>query len=480
MSERPKQYIKISERLLQLELRNGFFEITIDGIPIWERIRYWTQQRLLNELGVIDTGMGNDTAERHPVRRYIERIVEAGLGSVRRNPFMTTGSQILVWGHERRKRLRDGMWWDIYFDPLYEQAPLDYMHIETKHAGEHRRPAKTPNLRYFDLIEFIADLNRKVGIASYELSSAEEHDLRGISETIADEFDVEIDISQKVKNMMMQRVALKPLYQNLLNWINPDIVLLVVSYFRETFVETCKEVGIPVVEVQHGSPTYYQFGYSYPGTREKLNFPDYLFTFGEYWADTVPFPIDDSRIFPVGYPHLEQQASCFTDSEKKNQIVVVSQPAIGDELAALTVELSQSKAIPHEIAYKLHPSETEEWERQYPQLVESGARVISDEDVPLYELFAESTVQVGVYSTALYEGIHFGLKTFIYNVPGAQQMSDLTERNYAQLVGSVTEIEAQLENMESETTVNTEKMFRSNAVENALRGIRKVIAEHNE
>jgi len=402
MPERPERYVEVTERLLQLELQNGFFEITVNDVPIWERIRYWTQQKILNELGVIDSGMNKNRVTRSPVKRYTDRIVEAGRGSARRNPYLTTEHPIPVWGHERRKKLDDGKWWDIYFDHLYEEASLDYLHIETKYSGGHRHPAKTTDLRYFDIIEFVADLSQKVGLVNYKLSSKEEYDLEIISKSIADEFDIGVDISGKVEDTMSDRIIMKPLYRRLLHQVEPEIVLLVVGYFRETFVEVCKEENIPVIEVQHGSPTQYQLGYSYPGPREKMAFPDYLFTFGEYWADTVPFPINDDRICPVGYPHLERQVTNIGRRKTKNQIVIISQPAIGNKLAALTIKLYQSDVIPHNIVFKLHPAETESWEQHYPRIAESDVQVVGDNGISLYELFSESTVQIGVYSTAIY------------------------------------------------------------------------------
>lgn len=477
MPEQPDRYVSISERLMKLELNRGFFDIKVNDIPIWERIRYWTQQKILSELGIIDSGTGDSAPDKSPVRMYLSRIVEAGLGLVRKNPYLTTGNQVFVWGHQRRKKL-DNTWWDIYFDPLYEQTPIDYIHVERKYNDAHRTPAKTENLRYLDVPDFIYRLSRKAGVATFELSSVENRDLKEIEQAIGEEFDVDIDISKKVEDLMSARIIWKPLYRSLLRRVDPKVVLLVISYFRETFVEVAKEENIPVVEVQHGSPTRYQFGYSYPGPRRKHNFPDYLFTFGEYWADTVPFPIENSRIFPVGYPYLEQQAAKISNSGTRDQIVVISQPAIGNELAALTVELSHSEAIPHKIVFKLHPSETDGWDQQYPRLADSGVQVVGDEYISLYELFAASTIQIGVYSTALYEGIHFGLQTFVYEAPGAQQMSDIVERGYAQRASSVADIEIKIGNLESEAMFDTEKMFRPNAGENMLHAICKVISDY--
>ena len=66
--------------------------------------------------------------------------------------------------------------------------------------------------------------------------------------------------------------------------------------------------------------------------------------------------------------------------------------------------------------------------------------VISDPSVGIYRLFSESTTQIGVYSTAIFEGLAFGLKTYILDAPGKEYMQDLYQKGYAQLVNNIGQI----------------------------------------
>lgn len=55
-------------------------------------------------------------------------------------------------------------------------------------------------------------------------------------------------------------------------------------------------------------------------------------------------------------------------------------------------------------------------ENDYPDLEQSGIEVIDNYKTELYYLFAISTYQVGALSsTAIFEGLYFGLQTFIYS-----------------------------------------------------------------
>ena len=106
---------------------------------------------------------------------------------------------------------------------------------------------------------------------------------------------------------------------------------------------------------------------------------------------------------------------------------------IGKYLSQLAFEFAKTNA-DFKIIYKLHPGEYETWRQNYPDLVEASTldnfEVIDNSRIPLYKLLAESSYQVGAFSTAIYEGLMFNCKTFIVDVPGVEYLDDLIEKNY--------------------------------------------------
>jgi hypothetical protein len=60
-------------------------------------------------------------------------------------------------------------------------------------------------------------------------------------------------------------------------------------------------------------------------------------------------------------------------------------------------------------------------------------------------LFATAQAQIGVYSTALFEGLAFGLRTFIADLPGASDMAPLVEAGLAELVSNAQQLCSALE-----------------------------------
>jgi hypothetical protein len=220
--------------------------------------------------------------------------------------------------------------------------------------------------------------------------------------------------------------------------IDPEVAVLTSSYNgRETFVEACQAEDVPVVELQHGVVTSYHMGYSYPYD-DKNVFPDYFFSFGDYWSEAVDLPLPDENVIPIGYPFLETRAAEYRSIETERQIVVISQPPYGESLSRFAVALSESAAIDEAVVYKLHPKEYADWKKRYPHLVGSAVEVSAGEP-PLYELFAESHAQVGVDSTALYEGLRFELDTYILDEAGSVQMEYLLSNSHATLIQSTEE-----------------------------------------
>jgi len=77
--------------------------------------------------------------------------------------------------------------------------------------------------------------------------------------------------------------------------------------------------------------------------------------------------------------------------------------------------------------------------------VEAAAKgaieVVDGQSPDLYRLLAESYWQLGVYSTAIFEGLGLGCKTILVNLPGIEYMDPLVEAGAVQVVGQPSDIE---------------------------------------
>jgi hypothetical protein len=254
---------------------------------------------------------------------------------------------------------------------------------------------------------------------------------------------------------------------------------LICSYGKETFVEACKFLGIPVVELQHGVINKYHLGYSFPGTsRIKRTFPDYLFVFGDFWKQVAEYPIEKERIFSVGYPYLESEIKKYPAVKKQNQILFISQGTIGREMSRFACELSERENFPYSIAYKLHPGEYSRWRSEYPWLVKPKVRVVDNDEFPLYRLFAESKIQIGVHSTAIFEGLKYGLRTFLLDLPGVEYMDYLIEKHVATMVTSVDDLIEKLQKGKS-SRIPMDFFFKPNSLDNIIKALDELLGPGN-
>ncbi len=430
-TENSYPYKRISEKFFKMEEDLGLLDHVIGGTYFWERLRYDVHQKLLGTLGV--TEQAHSRLENNFFDK-LNFVLRSTRNVFKNNPFSVNEHGLLFYGHPRRKKRKDGKWWDIYCDPVIEALDYDdYIYFEDPYLGKHLEPARTTNIKYLDIANFLGALRKKLGKISAKVDSNEENLIRSIENEIEQRFSVRVGLFEKIQRELISRKQMLPIYKKILEEVNPELVVLVVSYFREDFIEACQELGIPVAELQHGLIHQYHMGYSFPGKNSKHNFPDYLLVFGEYWEETADFPIDKSRIYSVGYPYLEEGKEQYSELDNKNQILFISQGTVGEELSKVAVALSELEEINQHLVYKLHPGEFDRWKEEYPWLVDSDIKVIKNE-TPLYKLFAESKAQVGVNSTALFEGQAFRLDTYLLDTPGIGIMEKVLCKGYAEKV----------------------------------------------
>jgi len=464
----------LTEAFLWMEEDLDLFDQRIDGVYFWERVRFGVHRKILEGVGV--SGQAHTKLERTLANR-VRSASRCTKNLVMKNPCLSPPADILIWGCARRKLEEDGKWWDIYYDPIIDNLDEAVAYFESPYLGMHYTPAKSENIRYMDLINCLAAMKRRLGLVRVAFGSKEAGLLQDLQKKISAVFNVKIDLKEMVGQHLLTRKATLSLYGRLLRRVGPKVVLLDNSYGRETFIEACKDLNIPAVELQHGTLGEYHLAYSYPGPkRVKRTFPDYFFAFGDFWKESVEFPIGKERIFSVGYPYFEKEKEKYAHIHRKDQLLFISQGTIGAEISKFAVELSEREDFSLKIIYKLHPGEYARWRKEYPWLMGTKIKVIDSDNPPLYKLFAESKIQIGGNSTAIYEGLGFGLKTYLLDLSGVESAEALIENHYAELVSSVDELQIKIKKNELATVnIDAEKFFRSNALNNIYNTINEIV-----
>ncbi|MBW2529005.1 MAG: hypothetical protein JRI23_32815 [Deltaproteobacteria bacterium] len=429
----PKQ---LHDRFVRLEEAAGWWDLEAYGQKYWHQIRYGVFSALLQSHHPI--GKPQLTWRDRPLSSWIRNVRPTHWApAVRRSLWWDLDpADVLVINHPRHVRLGDE-WVCPYTEPLLRQLDRSYWVLEDVWQGVHSHPQSGPRLKYLEwsvLTEQVRFLARH-GLTGGRLSSAEQRQVRTWCETLQAELGGGPSVQRALsltRAAVRELAALRRLYGALLARVEPKLIVLVVHYSYRCLplTATARERGIPVAELQHGTLGETHLAYNVAPGRRPPGFPDYLLTFGDWWRDHTPgLPLAAEAAPAIGYAWLDAYAArtprrCPAGNPRT--VLFVSQGTIGPELSRLATELAARKPGAYRIRYKLHPGELMGWRERYPWLVGTDIQVI-DEPTNIYDEFTQAETVVGVYSTALFEALAFGVAVVIPKLARHETMQPLAD-----------------------------------------------------
>ena len=392
----------------------------------------------------------------------------------------------LILNHERRVWNEDH-YECIYTDDIAKQFDRAVV-LERPYQQSHFRPVDTKNLVYTDWIEVMAtaklyfnkfiakkkyiqikeQVKTKIQVACDELSEMMHvsYDLDSFAGLIADGYF----LYHKKKKM----------FAKLIERYQPKVILEVVSYNMDCMIvnELAENFKIPTIELQHGATGREHLAYNYPDGVFIRQFPQYYFSFSQFWCEEARYPIPLEQRKNVGFPHIEKKMDEKVGiSQEKNKVILfISQGPIGEVLSNLAVELNKRiNREEYKIIYKLHPGEYTGWRERYMNLANSDIEVVDSNKVDLYELFAISNFQVGGYgSTAIFEGLYFGLITCIYEKGAVEYLQSLCRKGIALPFQNVEELYKLIQENPKKEKQN-ENFWTRGALQNIMREIQMIV-----
>ena len=362
-----------------------------------------------------------------------------------------------------RKTLYKGRYICTTMEPVLESLKGEYNYLERPSDFRHKKDIGRRCLAYSDYMEIKRFINLKK--KTYFLNEEEKNIVKrqvGILNKKLGTTLTEAEVIDCVNRSLTGYFTYYNEYKKILRKYRPKYIV------ETTHYETAKlslnvaahEMGIKVFELQHG---VMNIQYNIPQKDDFI--PDEVLTFGEYWNQTTCYP---GKMVAIGNPHLEECVTTMKTIKYFPTILILSQGPVGEALVKLAIELKnlvRKKGIPARIIYKLHPNEYISWKKIYPELVGSEIEVVDNNEKDLYYYFSISTHQIGVFSTAIYEGMAFGVKTIIYKAYRYETMKDIIEAGYAKLADDGNSVLNEIMNKE-EQKVPTEMIWKSNALSN--------------
>lgn len=424
---------------LNLEKEEGLLDFEINGVKIWQYLRFRIFMMIATKSGLYQEGHSKNISFKYLVKRapsllFYSLFSNPLLGFYRRkNLFFNAGRIVDV----------DGEKVDIYTKYFIEKEGIvDYEIIEEMVEFRHLRFI-LKNRKHQDAQQIVAFLYST--FSNFQLNKDQREKIQTIQNRIKNDLGLVLNTEKLFRNSYLTFKSDEHFYSKLIRKRKPEKIFIICSYgYKMALVAAARKLKVETIELQHGTVTPYHIGYVYPDGAQPCYFPDKFYAFGNFWKNTSKLPLKDEAIVVKGFPYFsfikEKYANILP---KRNQLLIISQGNIGYHLSSLFAE-SIALFSDYQIIYKLHPGEYSRWKAEYPQLLEisqlANVEVIDHNNVNLYHYFAESNFVIGVFSTAIYEAIGFGCNVYLLKLPGIEYLENLQGTNLAKIGNSFQEI----------------------------------------
>lgn len=447
-NDKNKKSVKeVCDIIFSLEEKYDLNHMKIQGSYPWQLVRVYVYYEISRKIGVFGSPQRGKVTLKDKLLSFLPFIKN----SIFSNPLSESyHKDILIFDHPR-KVIHNGEYKDIYSYFLIDDLDIagkTYEVIESPYLNKHYTK-KEDYIKYNDRILLGSYIHKK--LANPKFKSCEMDKIANIQRELTSNFNIEIDLFNIIKSHILDFKYHYKKYDKLFKKRTPKYVFVVVAYENQAMIAAAKDNNVEVIELQHGTISEYHLGYNYPNSKDKnlKYFPNKILSFGKYWKGVAKYPIAEENVIDVGFPYLDETIKSYIDNEKnENQILFISQGVIGKYLSDFASELakrlnSSKDGKKYNIIYKLHPGEYSNWENNYENLKNinqlSNFTVIDNSEVSLYEFFSKSKYQVGVFSTAIYEGLLFNCKTFLVDLPGVEYMDSLVDKNYVKKIENIDE-----------------------------------------
>jgi len=398
-------------------------------------------------------------------------------------------------GTENRK-LRDGKFYDIYLDPLYNILGDRLWVFEWPAQSGHRRKyQKKIFSKHYIPMHIPLFSNTFWNIGFYKVLGRKKFYIKaeGVLKNIITRIsqDAKVD-KNELKNNIYDAIAIffymKEFFIKIMRSISPKAVLIICGYgrFHMALSQACKELSIPSIELQHGIITKFHLGYIKTIKSENKDcIPEYLFTYGDFFSDIVRKGnlFDPDKVISIGFPYLEEFKESHVSKDYKlkkflsnysTTLLITSQWTVSDEIKLFVKRLSKELdklKINIGIIFKPHPRD---W-RNHKDLEQYQNIFLTSKYDDIYVLLKMVDIHSTVYSTSGLEALAYGKPNIFIEVRKASmpEIIDIVDNRTSFIAVSSKEFINHLENIVSnyesiskETQKQSEKFFKSNAKEN--------------
>lgn len=452
-------YIQLAESFYSLEKKNNLLDLTIKGHPFWQYMRYYVFEEINREK--------SQTVFPKQDKYYARKLKELLNYFLYRLKclFQRQKRFDLLFFTHNKTALIDGKKVDFHFYPLAKafHKSLKIMIANRYDFSTRRSDYPCPLLLIRPLFLF----NR---LKSYFVGYSQEDKKAFVrlSSLINKTFHTHIDIYSMAKYLYSWHLASYREYLRFFKNYRPSALIFCDSGDTKPLAEAAHDLGIKVIDYQHGIISLTSILYSFPKGSDwnklKATNADYVFTFGDYWRDFFRTP---SVPVSVGFPYFDLCRKKTRSPLKNNKgILITSVLSARKILSQLAVDLAD--LLPdYTIYYKLRADEYDSWKTIYPAnfAQKTNIVILDGNNGSLYDYYAKCNYLISTNSMTLYEGLASGLTPFVLKVGWHEEVQDLYERKLAMLVSSADEIAQAIRNeAKPPSSLPTDHLFKENSL----------------
>lgn len=475
------------EHFLEIEKKYNLLDAKIEDYDVWVYARFrigWMFAKNLKRFGE-----GHSVKKKKgllKVKEYVNTLKNIFMhGNIRK----LEQADVLILNHPRRV-LNGNLYECVYTDELASELN-SCMVVEGPYQKTHFQPVKTEKIFYTDLVEiesfwycaFIQKLKQKrFRMIKDQIQNILERPICELNNILGTNVEIDKIVTEVTYGFFMYKIE-KEYYKKIVKKLSPKLVIEVVSYSRNCQIinEIANSCDIPIIEFQHGVMGCEHVAYNYSEKRYLKQFPKYIFTFSEYWSNASKFPISSNYVKAVGYPYLDKMVKKYRSVVKRERdkkvVLFLSSGPMGQELGDIAALLQKILGEEYHIIFKLHPGEYAVWKDRYPVLINKKIEVIDNNRINLYELFSVSDFQVcGFGTTALLEGLCFGVPAFVLKHNQFEEFLALCEAGMAELYNNAEELATLIrKHDQNNKDKKIQEFWKENAIVNMKREINNIV-----
>lgn len=398
---------KFYKKFVEMEKESGLFEYQIDGIAIWDVVRYYCYFSLYDSVNGIKSGFVNRSSTTFYHKLKVSLF---GVWSYFKTELSLKKKKYVFFSASRNKVNDRNI--DFANDDIKKIIPKDsFLDVES----------------YIDKYGYLNN-NYHLKISKLFLkSNVCKNDIQKFINTLRISIEKHWDL---INTTFLNHIPVlivdfnkeKQYYSKFLEKVSPKTVFLTQNGVQKGLIYACKLASIKITELQHGIINNVHPNYSYcKGINYKYvkTIPDYLTVFSEFWEKQ--FFIPNAKVLVTGNSYFVPcyKVDVSKDIFNKDYLLVISSAVHQKSIEQF---LDKYLELDKNVVIKLHPNQKLDIcriKKKYSEL-----HVVFDE-FSATDLIKNSKAVLMIQSTIAYEVLQLNKRLFILKSDNYKGLSNL-------------------------------------------------------